>query len=222
VKYLLKSCASLLIAAGCSETVSDSPAHSMDERLLGHLVWGHESRSFIECGEERSGWVVNEADDELVEVYEELTSAPYQPMFVEVRGQWGTAPEEGFGAEYSESLTISELLRAEGEGFGCRLDLDGVLYIASGNEPSWRLVVRDEGMTLQTMASSGETEFASPRRSGDDATVIFDADSPDGSIRITLERQRCVDSMSGARLSFTASVEIDGRRLQGCALQGLF
>jgi uncharacterized membrane protein len=191
------------------------------ERFRGHLVWGHESRSFSECGEGRSGWVVNETGDELVEVYEELTSTPYQPMFVEVRGTWSAAPEEGFGADYAESLTITELLRAEGEGFGCRLDLDGVLYIANGNEPSWRLVLREDQMTLRTMTSPDTTEFALPRKSVDDATEIFDADGPEGAIRVALERRRCTDSMSGARFAFAALVEVAGRRLHGCALQGL-
>jgi uncharacterized membrane protein len=201
------------------ETVDE--ALTQDERFRGHLVWGHESRSFTECGEERSGWVVNEVGDELVSVYGELTSVPYQPVFAEVRGVWGPAPDEGFGADYAESLRITELMRAEGEGFGCRLDLDDVLFIASGHEPSWRLEIRADGMTLRTMSSPDGTEFGSPRRSGKNATVVFDADGADGALRITIEKQRCIDSMSGARYEFAAMAEIGESRFQGCALQGL-
>ena len=72
-------------------------------RFSGHLVWGHEARSFRDCDGKRVGWVINDAGTELVEVYEELTSAPYQEMFVEVRGEWVDAPGEGFGADYAES-----------------------------------------------------------------------------------------------------------------------
>ena len=191
-----------------------------DDRVRGHLVWGHESRSFTKCDEERTGWVVNEAGEELVAVYEELSSEPYQAMFVEVRGYWSAAPDEGFGAEYDESLTITELLRAEGEGFGCRLHADGVLYIASGNEPSWRLEIRDDRMILKTMSSPDGVVYQPLQRSGDASVVIFEADSAEGAILVGLEKRRCVDSMSGARYEFAATAEIDGTRLRGCALQG--
>lgn len=196
-------------------------AEPAESRFRGHLVWGHESRSFTECGGERSGWVVNAAGDELVAVYEELTSTPYQPMFVEVRGVWGAAPAEGFGAEYSESLTITELLRAEGEGFGCRLELDGILYVASGNEPSWRLEIREGGMTLKTMAAPDGSLYAPLRRAGEGPGTVFEADAAEGPIRVTLEKRRCTDTMSGARYEFAATVALGDTRLQGCALQGL-
>jgi uncharacterized membrane protein len=199
-------------------TAGTEPSH---ERFRGQLVWGHETRSFTECGEARSGWVINELGDELVSVYGELTSVPYQPMFVEVRGVWGPAPEDGFGADFAESLTITDLLRAEGEGFGCRLDLDGVLYIASGNEPFWRLEIRDDGMTLRTMLSPDGTEFGPPRQSGDDGITVFEADGADGVARVTLERRGCADSMSGARYEFAATAEFGASRFQGCALLGL-
>jgi uncharacterized membrane protein len=201
------------------ETVDE--ALTQDGRFRGQLVWGHENRSFTECGEERTGWVVNEVGDELVSVYDELTSAPYQPMFVEVRGVWGPAPHEGFGADYDESLRMTELLRAEGEGFGCRLDLDDVLYIASGNEPSWRLEIRSEGMTLRTMSAPDGTGLGPPRRSDDGQAVVFEADGSAGAARVTIERRRCADSMSGARYEFAATAQIGESRFQGCALQGL-
>ena len=194
---------------------------SQGGRFQGHLVWGHESRSFTSCDDGREGWVMNDSGDELVEVYDELTSAPYQPMFVEVRGEWVEAPDEGFGADFEESLRITELLRAENEGFGCRLGLRGVLFIASGNEPSWRLQIRDEAVFMRSMGEPGEVEFASPRMSGQPPRIVFEAQGPDSGITVVLERRRCVDSMSGARYAWTADIDIDGRHLEGCAAEGL-
>ena len=190
-------------------------------RFSGHLVWGHESRSFTECGGEREGWVINEAGEELVDVYNELTTAPYQPMFVEVRGEWTDAPAEGFGADYDEALRITELLRAENEGFGCRLELDGVLFVAAGNEPSWRLQVREDGMSLRSMGAPEEAVFAAPNRRGQAPLVTFESDGRDTTIRVTLEQRRCVDTMSGARFAWAATVDVDGRQLTGCAAEGL-
>jgi uncharacterized membrane protein len=190
-------------------------------RFNGHLVWGHEVRSFTVCDGDREGWVINEAGDELVEVYEELTSVPYQEMFVEVRGEWGEAPQDGFGADFPESLRITELMRAEGEGFGCRLDLNGVLFVVNGNEPFWRLHIRENGMSMWSMDSPGETKFAPGAMDEEGAIVTFNADKPNAGIQVILEKRRCVDSMSGAWYQYAAIVEIGGRRSSGCALKGL-
>jgi len=199
----------------------ESKAGPTGSRIRGHVVWGHESRSFTECGSKREGWVINESGDELVEVYEELTSAPYQPMFAEVRGEWVAAPQEGFGAEFGEALRITEFLRAENEGFGCRLDLSGVLFVASGNEPFWRLQIRDDGMTMRSMGSPEERVFGAPDRREQAGRIAFESGGPDSGIRVVLESRRCVDSMSGARYAWAVTVDVDGRQLKGCAAEGL-
>jgi uncharacterized membrane protein len=190
-------------------------------RFSGHLVWGHESRSFTSCDDGREGWVINESGDELVEVYNELTSAPYQPMFVEVRGEWTEAPSEGFAAGFEKALRVTELIRAENEGFGCRLELNDMLFIASGNEPFWRLLIREERISMRSMDAPVEIEFPAPRMSGQPPQVAFEAAGPDSGIRISLERRRCIDTMSGARYAWAADIDIGGRHLEGCAAEGL-
>ena len=196
-------------------------AEPRGSRFRGLFVWGHESRSFTECGGEREGWVINEAGDELVAVYDELTSTPYQPLFVEVRGDWVVPPPEGFGAAYDEALRITELLRAENEGFGCRLELDGMLFVASGNEPFWRLQVREDGIFMRSMDSPDEVVFPAPQKRGEAPLITFTSDGAVSTIQVVLEERRCIDTMSGARFAWTATVDIDGRRLTGCAAEGL-
>jgi uncharacterized membrane protein len=190
-------------------------------RFRGHLVWGHESRSFTECGGDEESWVINESGEELIEVYEELTSTPYQPMFVEVRGEWVDPPTDGFGAEYAEALRITDLVRAENEGFGCRLDLEDVLFVASGNEPSWRLQIREDGISMRSMDVPGESVFSAPRTQAKASRVVFEAEGPESVITVRLERRRCIDTMSGARYAWAAAIDIDGRHLEGCAAEGL-
>jgi uncharacterized membrane protein len=192
----------------------------MDGRVTGYLVWGHEARSFKTCDGEREGWVINEAGNELVEVYDELAGAPYQEMYVEVRGAWEQSPAEGFGAEYPEALRITELIRAEREGFGCRRELDGFLYMASGNEPGWSVEIRADGLTMKTMTAPEGVDFPPAEILSEDSRIIVNAGEPGSGIQAVLERKRCVDSMSGARYSFAASVEMNGQQFKGCALQG--
>ena len=216
---LIASLVSLLALVSCSGATTESQA-PVDDRFTGYLVWGHEARSFLSCDGDREGWVVNEVGDELVEISESLTSEPYQEMFVEVRGEWEQAPADGFGAEYPEAIRVTELIRAENEGFGCRRELDGLLYIASGNEPGWNLEIQADGLTLKSMDSPEGIDFPSAEILNEEDRFIFNASTQDAAISAVLERKRCVDSMSGARYSFAATVDMNGKRFKGCALQG--
>ena len=221
MKSILAGIAAILAVASCTEAPPDSSAQPAKKgRFTGYLVWGHEARSFRECTGDREGWVINEVGEELVEIYHSLTSEPYQEMFVEVRGEWQDAPGEGFGADYPEALRVTELIRAEGEGFGCDLELDGVLYVANGNEPFWRLHIRPNGLSMWSMDSPGESEFPPADSVAKDGRITFNANVPDAAIRIVLDKRRCTDSMSGARYSFAATVDVEGQRFHGCALEG--
>ena len=192
----------------------------MKGRFTGYLVWGHEARSFTSCDRDREGWVISEVGDEMVGIYESLTSEPYQEMFVEVRGEWEQAPADGFGADYAEAIRITELIRAEREGFGCRRKLDGFFYIASGNEPGWNLEIRADGLKMKAMSSPEGIDFPSAEILHEDDQIIFNSSTQQVAISAVLERKRCVDSMSGARYSFAATVDMNGKQYKGCALQG--
>jgi uncharacterized membrane protein len=207
---VLLAIAALALAA-CGGTPDQAPA----ERFTGHLVWGHEARSFTGCGTTREAWVVDRTEGDLVEVYEGLAVEAYQPVFVEIRGRREPGPSEGFGAEYPEQVVVTELRRAEREGWGCRLDLTGVEFVALGNEPSWRLEIRESGIVL-TRPGHPEARHArsAPRRDG--AVTIYET----GDLVLVLNEQRCVDTMAGSRFSYSAQLKLGDRTLEGCALAG--
>ena len=231
MKHIAASALILLVLSACNSGSPNAAAPEPGEsrgaeqvsggRFVGHLVWGHEARSFRTCDGSREGWVINDAGEELVEIYESLTYEPYQEMFVEVRGEWQAAPTDGFGADFAEAFRIAELLRAEDEGHGCSLDLEGVLYIATGNEPSWRIVVRADGLSTRTMEAPEGVQFPRPVIDAQAGQVAINTNDPDAAVRIVLERERCEDTMSGAQYSLAAKAEVDGKRYTGCALRGL-
>jgi uncharacterized membrane protein len=189
-------------------------------RQRGYLVWGHEGRTFTECGSERTGWVINESGKGLLEVYQELTSTAYEPLFVEVSGNWANAPAQGFGADYPEAMRITEWHRAEREGRACDLDLESVIFIASGNEPSWRVQIREDGISMWSIESPGEIIFPASESSEADGNMSFNATGTDSDIQVVIEKQRCVDTMSGSRYEYTARVDFEDKQLQGCAIKG--
>ena len=198
------------------ETRHSQPA----ARHRGHLTWGHEARTFSECGTQRTGWAVNDSGEGLIEVYEELTSSPYEPLFVEVSGNWIDAPEQGFGADYPEAIRITKWHRAEREGWGCDLDMEGALFVASGNEPFWRLHIREDGVSMWSMDSPGETIFSALQSSEAGGRISFSATGADSGVQVVLENERCADTMSGARYEYAATVVLEDRELNGCAIKG--
>jgi putative lipoprotein len=224
---LLAGAMLISVSSGCgvrdSGSVPSSNEPAGEQPYRGHLVWGHEARSFTECGSGREGWVVDGTGGDLVEVYRQLTTEPYRPLFVEVRGRWGPARRDGFGADHAEQLEVLELRRAARETKGCDEDLQGIEYVAHGNEPFWRLEIRETGMLFSALGRFDRLEFPSPVVQDDDGATRFiserEGEDP-AHIESVITERRCIDSMSGSRFSYAAVVHVNGTTFEGCALTG--
>lgn len=192
------------------------------EVVRGFLVLGPEVRSIKPCDEDRELWVMPGTATR--EAYEELSREPYAPVFVEVEGVVGEPPASGGGADYAAQLTVSDLRRAApaDEGFGCREDLSGVAFRASGVEPFWGLRVSG-GSIVYSTPDIPETMFdgADPVPSSGGWVYESVSAGPESiAIRLTLSPERCRDSMVGAIYTWTAEVDIGGVVRRGCAYEG--
>jgi len=212
-------------AAAVAETSAASPSAMPLRR--GHLVFGHEVRSFEPCGSEGALWVLDETGGELARVYEELTYEPYQRLYVEILGRDSARPDEGFGAEYDRSITVTALRHAASESLACEWELSGVVMRASGNEPFWHVEVRPGEILLSELGEEDRLFSLAPSESREDGllqfrgTAVRESGQPPGAvILVTVDEHLCRDSMSGAFFSFAARVEVDGRTLAGCARRG--
>jgi len=188
-------------------------------RFHGHVSIGHEVRSLTSCGSDREAWLFDLTDGDLVSAYEQLLTAPYEPLFVEVLGYTRAAPDSGFAADYAEAIAVVELRRAEREGFGCDEDLAGAQYRARGNEPSWRLDIRADELVLTTM-DAGEIAYTIEKRTDSPGETTISGTAGDSRIDASLIEQRCIDSMSGSWFPFAATISTNGTQLRGCALEG--
>ena len=112
----------------------------------GHLILGHEVRSFTPCEKEVEYWVLDQTGGELKDIYQKLTHKAYQPIYVEVRGVVEPPPSDGFGADYDRQLTVAELRRAGLETRGCAENLRDIIFRASGNEPFWNVEISESGI----------------------------------------------------------------------------
>lgn len=194
------------------------PESSAPRRFRGDVVWGHEMRSFRECSSGREAWISLAPGAGLDTVYERLAGEPYQAVFMEVDGVWSDIPGAGFGADFEHSMLVSQVRRAEREGFGCSEPLDGFFYRARGNEPSWRLDVRKDRLEFTSMTGNLSLPGPDVQIGGDSVRIL--AGSGDEAVDATITAGRCVDSMSGSVFAFSANLSVGGRELNGCAING--
>lgn len=208
------------------EAFDGAPPEST-QLLRGHLVIGHEVRSFKPCDSEQDLWVIDETGGDLAGLYETLTSGVYQDLYAVVLGEVGPSPSDGFGADYAGSVTVAALRHAAPESHACSEDLFGIKVQATGNEPFWRVDIRTEGILLTELGSE-DRFFSSTSISAQEGglqqfrgtAASAGGQSSGASIVVTIDEHPCRDSMSGAYFSYVARVEVDDRELVGCARQG--
>ncbi len=222
VSNLLLFAVFMLHLAACQAAARQSQPNESERTaraFRGHLVLGHEVRSFKPCGSDQESWVLDRTGGDLSDVYKKLTNQPYQPIYVEVRGLTGPPPRDGFGAEYDNQLTIIQLRRAGVEARGCEEDLGGFEFSASGNEPFWNVLISKDAMVFSELAEPRLTfPYAQPRISA--GRRGYTSKNDRRSIEIIIDEVRCIDSMSGEHFSFAAKVVLNGRTYTGCAREG--
>lgn len=202
-----------------------SSARASGQIHRGHLSIGAgiEARSFKLCGAEESIWVEDRTEADLWATYRELAGFPNRPLFMSVRGELQPPPPGGFGAHYSSQLMIYELRHAATESAGCFDDLFGLQFRASGNEPFWTLEISSRGLIYSAPGQESRTLFpyAPPTRT--DSGLVYESrtggNNPQ-SLRVRLQQESCRDTMADAIFSYSATAELNGQPLRGCALQG--
>lgn len=114
---LILGFAVLALSAGCSrppvmEVDSTNSTTSLTSKILrGHLVWGHEVRTFTECGSSETGWIIDKTDGALRLLAEAEPGQPYEKILVEIQGRVGPGLETGFGADFGHSITVTSVKR---------------------------------------------------------------------------------------------------------------
>ena len=153
----------------------------------------------------------------LAELYEEFATEPYSPVFVDLEGRWINAPNAGFAADFDRALEITDVFRVEGEGFGCDLDVDGLVLRGFGNEPGWRLDVREDGATLSSLTLDDNVEFSGEGRLSNQQ---FEFENADFRMGVAFLKIPCRDSMSGNYFSHQVQVRFGDRVFNGCGIPG--
>ncbi len=207
-----------------SQVLGDNDSEKSLDNLntfRGSFVFGHEVRSFTLCGSSEELWVFDETNGDARAIHEAMTNAPYQPIFMEIRGMLTDAPSDGFGAEYSGGIVFKEVIHASQieESWGCREKYGEFIFKAQGNEPGWSVVIRQDDILFSTvgMVTKGFPKVP-PSRS--ETSTTYESNSYYHSLNVVITRARCLDTMSDEIFGWTAQATFDGKTYTGCAKQG--
>ena len=148
-------------------------------------------------------------EQELTRALRELTAGKEgRPMFVELYG----SREVGLGA----GIAALELRRAAVETAGCRERFDHREWIGMGNDPSWRVELTSRDMVIGLLGGppTQRVPHGGAQRQG--GTIVYmSAEGPEPVI--TINEQRCTDSLSSSLFAYSIQVRSEGRTLVGCA-----
>ena len=97
----------LCTAAVWTPTADSAPA----ETHRGYYVFGHEVRTFQPCGSDRIFWVKTDQQisQQLREQHQQLTTKPYEPVYVEVTGHFAGRAAAGFAADYEGQIVVESV-----------------------------------------------------------------------------------------------------------------
>jgi putative lipoprotein len=196
--------------------------------LRGRAVFGHETRSFIPCGEDEALWV-SEGVDLLGEPGTQFD------LFAIVDARRLPAPAEGFGADHAGGLAI-EFVHYAGypEGPRCDFEWNSFRYRARGNEPFWMLEVTDPIPEDGPVSDPGEPtpvrlELITPEERVALGVALLESTTEGWQVRVreastpidlTVRREPCRDSMSGNYFGYSAAFRYQGGTFTGCVLIG--
>ncbi len=93
----------------------------------------------------------------------------------------------------------------------------GVDFRALGNEPGWRLDIReDESLSLLLDYGQTKLQFLAPEREDENGVRRYRASLDGMQLQVVLEEKTCFDTMKGEAFSHHVSLRLDERQLAGC------
>lgn len=176
----------------------------------GNFVAGKQGLQMSPC---RSGERLKLEDRtperELETLYKELVQRPGRAIFLEVEG-----------SRQGSQIAVAKVRRAHAEGPGCREDLQEIRLRAIGSEPFWGLEARADAVLLRRLGVHEPLRFSAGAFERRGAEFIYEGASEKAVLRVAVREARCRDTMSGAYFTLSAQLELDGRKLSGCAYWG--
>jgi len=95
--------------------------------------------------------------------------------------------------------------------------LEGIEFVAMGNEPSWSLDIDFDRM-FRFKSISADSLNTPPllAKNWRDGVLTYEAKTEAGSMTVTIAKQPCTDNMSGENFDYTVTVKTKTKEYKGC------
>lgn len=191
--------------------------------------------TFRPCDAGSEYWIVEEPGADL-DVAARGLAEPGTPLYAELRAEQDAAPAQGPGSGFEGLLRVRRWVYlaedtsrcagsgersggAEREPGGGAVLPAGVAWRAQGNEPFWMAEVRDERIVV-TRPAVDTVSVPPVEPVAEERTRTWRAETEAHTLELVVSEEPCVDSMSGFRFGYTATLRLDGEELAGCARPG--
>jgi len=215
-----------------SPTVTDSSVNfdselSEKEKIpvlfKGLYTFGHEVRTFQQCGDSEKVYWVNDSITSLRDKYEKTNrfpSYPYESVYAEVKGYLSGKSKLGYASEYENVLVVTEIIKVEAKNF--RTDCYNYEFIALGNEPFWSvdIIPNERRIVFKNVGEEKALEFIYAPAKVNGGVHRYEAKSPSNKkLVVEIRQEKCSDGMSDRQYKYSAEVTIDGKIYKGCAIK---
>lgn len=100
--------------------ISCTAHDSQKEKVMkGHLVFGHEVRSFKPSDSDKTYWLIDASDDDIWDKYKSFNKAPYQPIYAEIKVVKSERSDIGFAQDYDGIYEVKDLIKISAEVSTC-------------------------------------------------------------------------------------------------------
>ena len=196
-----------------------------DGRIFkGLFVVGKSLLSFRECGKTDLDYAVADSTGKMRELYKALflhsPAFPYEYVYVELNGEMKPADASLQSQGFDSILMVYKVLTFEQKNFqnSC-IPYD---FWALGDEWSLQISITEGVMVLKDfqMMQVYVFEYFPPINKGDEVfTYSSNNYAMQASIKAVIRKESCADA-SGNQFQYSASVLLNGKRYQGCAIKG--
>lgn len=177
--------------------------------LRGEVILGHEAQSIQPCGSDKQYWL--SIDNDKFKQAMRLVNTPYQPLYGEMIGHLETSSQDGFDGDYNARFVVDKInvLSAENPN---RCEQPVQPTRALGNEPFWSLSFTPSALIFQPMdGEKHQLTITSSRIEPNRRRYDFEQ----GQLELNL--RSCSDSMSDTLYGWSSTLNLDGKKYQGCA-----
>ncbi|MBA2407250.1 MAG: hypothetical protein H0V65_04565 [Chitinophagales bacterium] len=212
------------------QEVEDSMSLPMEDTLKtyrGLFRIKNNMLQFKNCDNIKLNYLVMDSTGKMDELYKKMLlkspALPYENVYVEVKGILEPLPGNAKKKGFDSTLIVKETLTFEQKNYkNTCIPYD---FWALGTRPDWSLQISEKESIIALKDFSNNRVYVfsyyAPKIVNDGYTYHSNNFANQTSIKATFKQQQCSEDTAGNKYSYSVSVLMNGKKYNGCAINGL-